>query len=143
MKSKYLNYMIIPLIIASIYINFMAFFGSKISSYKELIVTIIYLLGWGMYIFKSKSNNKNLVFAVLYSLITMISGFVLLALNYNPRMMVDFIIPFAIISITPLYGLNILSSYSSLVFSIIVILLCIVSTLISIRYILLNKEKRW
>ena len=107
MKSKYLNYMIIPLTIVSIYINFMAFFGSKTLSYKELIVTIIYLLGWGMYIFKSKSNNKNLIFAVVYSLITMICGMVLLTLNYNPGMMVDFIIPFAIISITPLYGLDI------------------------------------
>lgn len=140
MKVKHLNITLISITILSIVINFNSFLMGNASSLSNIITTITYITVWFVYIWLSKSNRKNLFFSVIWSLFTFVVATVTLAVNINDRLIVDFVIPFAIIFITPLYGIEALFNQS---WAIKVSVACIIISLIwfSMSLILLKMEK--
>lgn len=94
MKVKYLNIALIFVIILSIIINFNSFLMGSASSLSNIVTTTVYIIFWFVFIWLSKTNRKNLIFSVIWSLFTFVCGTVTLAVNIYERLNVDFVIPF-------------------------------------------------
>lgn len=141
MKVKHLNIALISIIILSIVINFNSFLMGSASSLSNIVTTIAYIIFGFVFIWLSKANRKNLIFAVIWSLFTFVCATVTLAVNINDRLIVDFVIPFAMIFITPLYGIEALFNES---WAIKVSITCIIISLtwFAMSFILLKMKKR-
>lgn len=116
-KSKYLNIALILTIVLSIFINIQEFTMGGGSSLLNITATIVYIIIWATFIWLSKENIKSLKFSVLWSLWTLACAVPLLAININGRLDLSFVIPFAIIFITPFYGIEAFFSGSRFIFS--------------------------
>lgn len=140
MKIKHLNIALIFIIILSITINFNSFLMGSASSLLNKVITIVYVIFWVVFIWLSKINGKNLIFAVIWSLFTFVCAILILAVNINDKLVVDFVIPFAMIFITPLYGLEALFNES---WAIKVSVTCIIISLtwLTMSFILLKMKK--
>ncbi len=112
MKVKYLNIALIFVIILSIVINFNSFLMGRASSLSNIVITIAYITFWFVYIWLSKENKKNLLFSTIWSLLTFVCAVSTLAVNIKTDLIVDFMIPFAMIFLTPLYGIEALFNES-------------------------------
>lgn len=106
MKVKHLNIDLILIIIMSIAINFKSFLMGSASNLLNIVITIGYIIFWFAYIWISKENKRNLVFSIIWSLLTFVCAAFTLAVNIKTDLIVDFIIPFSIIFLTPLYGIE-------------------------------------
>lgn len=140
MKVKYLNIALIFVIILSIIINFNSFLMGSASSLSNIVTTIVYIIFWFVFIWLSKTNRKNLIFSVIWSLFTFVCATVTLAVNINDTLNVDFIIPFAIIFLTPTYGIEALF-YESRFLKVSIICIIISLTWFTMSFIFLRRKR--
>ena len=126
MKIKHLrNIALIIIIILSIIINFNVFLMGSASSLLNVFITIIYVISWFAFIWLSKANKNSLIFSAIWSLSTLTCAALTLAVNINNKLDVSFMIPFAIIFITPFYGIE--SFFSKREFLIVSIIITMIS----------------
>lgn len=141
MKIKHLNIALITIIILSIIINFNVFLMGGASSLPNIIITIIYMISWPAFIWLSKTNRNSLIFSAIWSLSTLVCAAVTLAVNINDGLDLSFIIPFAMIFITPFYGIEFF--FNKQVYLISSIIITIISlTWVVMSFIFLNSKRK-
>lgn len=105
MKLKYLRIALILIIILSIITNFNFFLTGGIPSILGISMTILYILCWSLFIKSSRYSKKDLLFSIVWSVATLACSAIILVQSLNESLMLSFIIPFAMIFITPLYAI--------------------------------------
>lgn len=143
MKIKNSNIALVIIIILSIIINFNAFLMGGASNLLNVFITIAYIISWFAFIWLSKENRKSLIFSAIWSLSTLACAALMLAVNINEKLDLSFIIPFAMIFITPLYGIEVLFNESwALKVSITCIIISITWVAMSFVFLKSKEEKQ-
>lgn len=136
MKLQYSNFALISIMFLSIVTNFNSFLMGGAPSLLGIIITFVYISFWFLFIFLSKNRRKTLIFSIRYWLLTLTGAFGTLVVNINNEINLDFIIPIAIIFLTPLNGIVAFFDQSRFIMaSIIIIIISLAWIIVSIIFL--------
>lgn len=104
MRRKIINIYFFCIILISIYLNFNSFIMSN-QKWINTLISVVYLVSTYVFIVLSRKNKTSLIFIFIWGIFTLICSIAIFIVNLNNKLIMDFIIPFAIVFITPLSGL--------------------------------------
>lgn len=110
MKTKLFNLCFTGIILITFILNFNSFLMGHPSKWFNIAISILYIIFWYIFILLSKRNKRRLIFSITWGFFTLVCAVITLIVNINDRIIdriiVDFSIPFVMIFLTPLYGIE-------------------------------------
>lgn len=106
MKTKLFNLCFTGIILITFVLNFNSFLMGHPSKWFNIAGSVLYIVFWYIFILLSKRNKRRLVFSITWGFFTLACAVITLIVNINDRIIVDFSIPFVMIFLTPLYGIE-------------------------------------
>ncbi len=106
MKTKLFSLCFAGIILISFILNFNSFLMGHPSKWFNIAVSVLYIVFWYIFILLPKRNKRRMIFSITWGFFTVACAVITLIVNINDRIRVDFFIPFVIIFLTPLYGVE-------------------------------------
>lgn len=111
MKKVWLGILLIITTVFAVILNFNSALQGRSAVLLDCIVTAIFVLVWvAVFIYVVKQKEYNLILpAVVFWSISLITTIVVIIINIYD-LTINFIIPFVVIFLTPLYGIRVLGA---------------------------------
>lgn len=131
MKRKIFSLCFLGIILITLFLNFNSFiFGNP--KWYNTVASVLYIALWYIFIILSKGSKPSLNFAVIWAFLTLVCSIIIFIVNlYDGKLIVNFIIPFALIFITPMSGIVTFFRYSKFFMASIVYIIVSISWIIT------------
>lgn len=133
---------LVIIVISAIFINFNVFLRGGLPSLAEFFVSIAYVVTWVL-IFKLalKKEKYNLIFlSTVFWLLTCVTSITAFYIIISNEIM-SFFIPFVIVFITPIYGLELLFNHKYMILIFISIISCCFSYF-GVKFLITQRKSR-